>query len=92
MPIALIEAQMGGIPVIATDVGSSREIINHLETGIMSSKDISELVLAIQQVVGDEKLRQTMGESAITNARAQFGVSRMLQLHRDVYSGFVKKN
>jgi glycosyltransferase involved in cell wall biosynthesis len=92
MPIALIEAQMAGIPVVATDVGSSSEIIDNLHTGIISTKEVSDLVLAIKKIIGDENLLRTMGESALTHSRNKFKISQMLQLHRDAYSQIRKKN
>jgi glycosyltransferase involved in cell wall biosynthesis len=86
MPIALIEAQMAGVPVVATDVGSSGEIINSSTTGIMTTKEVSNLVLAIKKLIGDENLRQKMGESAFTSARSKFSISKMLNSHREAYS------
>jgi glycosyltransferase involved in cell wall biosynthesis len=38
MPVALIEAQLAGKPVVATDVGSVSEVILNHETGIVTNK------------------------------------------------------
>jgi len=43
MPVALIEAQLAGVPVIATDVGSNAEVIKDGSTGIVCSTNSNEL-------------------------------------------------
>ena len=50
MPIALIEAQLAGVPVIATNVGSNREIIKDGVTGKLTTQNLDKLIAAINML------------------------------------------
>jgi glycosyltransferase involved in cell wall biosynthesis len=85
MPIALIEAQLAGIPVIATHVGSNGEVIEDGVTGFVCQKDRDQLVAAVQRLAGDADLRQKMGLAASERARELFSRDLMLQSHAKAY-------
>lgn len=51
MPIALIEAQLAGKPVVATDAGSVSEVVINNETGFVTGKKKEELVVALKQLI-----------------------------------------
>jgi glycosyltransferase involved in cell wall biosynthesis len=86
MPIALIEAQLAGIPVIATDVGSNSEVIADGITGFVVEKNLDSLVLAIQKLRSDSSLRDSMGLQAGIRSRADFGMARMIEAHQRIYA------
>ena len=86
MPIALIEAQLAGIPVIATDVGSNSEVIEDGLTGLVVPKNLDSVVLAVSKLALDSSLRASMGEAAGVRALAEFGMDRMISAHRVIYS------
>ena len=86
MPIALIEAQLAGIPVIATDVGSNSEVIEDGVTGLVVPKNLDSVVLAISKLASDSPLRASMGAAAGVRARAEFGMDRMISTHQVIYS------
>ena len=50
MPIAMIEAQLAGIPIVATDVGSVSEVMINNKTGLLCSKSNTELIKAINEL------------------------------------------
>lgn len=85
MPIALIEAQMAGIPVVATDVGSSAEVISHGETGFVTKNGLTELVNLLQLLVNDQVLLKKMGEKASRRALEAFSAEKMIDAHRAAY-------
>jgi len=63
--LALVEACMLGMPIIATDVGGNPEIISHLKTGLLTPvKDPASLERAIERLYRDESLREQLGISA----------------------------
>ena len=86
MPIALIEAQLAGLPVIATDVGSNAEVIENGITGIVTSRNIADLVSAVQKLINDTSLRTSMGRMAQTRAHKEFGIEKMVQAHIQSYA------
>ena len=85
MPIALIEAQLAGNPVIATDVGSNSEVINDGVTGVVVSKNVDALVNAVQKLVAEQELRISMGRAAKVWAEENFSLKTMLDAHRRAY-------
>lgn len=85
MPIALIEAQLAGLPVVATDVGSCSEVIKSSKTGFVVSKDKSELKEALTLLVGNSKMRASFGKAAKVHAQKYFTVDNMSRLHAQMY-------
>ena len=72
MPVALIEAQLAGKPVVATDVGSVSEVILNHETGIVTNKNAGSIASAVESLVLDKTTREEMGRLAIARAQALF--------------------
>ncbi len=60
--VSLVEAEMCGLPIIASDVGSIPEIVKDKKNGILVPvKDVTGLVQAIQKLVNFPELRVKMG-------------------------------
>ena len=68
MPVALIEAQLAGKPVVATDVGSVSEVILNLETGIVTNKNAGSIASAVESLLLDKTTRDEMGRLAIARS------------------------
>lgn len=90
MPVALIEAQLSGKPVVATDVGSVSEVILNHETGIITNKNAGSIASAVESLVLDKTTREEMGRLAIARAQALFSVDRMINAHIELYKSIVK--
>jgi glycosyltransferase involved in cell wall biosynthesis len=90
MPVALIEAQLAGKPVVATDVGSVSEVILNHETGIVTNKNSGSIASAVESLVIDKTTREEMGRLAIARAQALFSVERMINAHIELYKSIVK--
>jgi glycosyltransferase involved in cell wall biosynthesis len=85
MPIALIEAQLAGKPVIATDVGSVGEVILNQKTGFVTKKNPQEIAVALESILRDKNLCHDMGLKAIEHAEAQFSIEVLIQRHLHLY-------
>ena len=90
MPVALIEAQLAGKPVVATDVGSVSEVILNHETGIVTNKNAGSIALALETLLLDKQKRTEMGTLAKSRAKALFSVERMINAHIALYKSIVK--
>lgn len=67
--VALVEASMMSLPIIATSVGGNVEIIKNEETGLLIAPQSSdELFKAMERLYNSESLRKKLGE----NARSQY--------------------
>jgi glycosyltransferase involved in cell wall biosynthesis len=85
MPIALIEAQLAGLPVVATDVGSCSEVIKSGKTGFVIKKEKAELVKALSMLIKDTKKRTAFGKVAKVNAERLFTIDQMNRTHSKIY-------
>lgn len=67
--VALVEASMMSLPIIATSVGGNVEIIKNNETGLLVPvKNSRELYIAMKKLYADKELRDKLGK----NARQQY--------------------
>jgi glycosyltransferase involved in cell wall biosynthesis len=90
MPVALIEAQLAGKPVVATDVGSVSEVILNHETGIVTNKNAGSIASAVESLILDKTTRDEMGRLATARAQALFSIDRMINAHIELYKSIVK--
>ena len=90
MPVALIEAQLAGKPVVATDAGSVAEVLLNHETGIVTNKNAGSIALALESLLLDKQKRTEMGTLATARAHALFSVERMINAHIELYKSIVK--
>ena len=90
MPVALIEAQLAGKPVVATDVGSVSEVIADGETGLVTNKNPQTIIAAVNTLIADTQKRTAMGTLATSRAQSSFSVERMINAHVGLYTSIVK--
>jgi glycosyltransferase involved in cell wall biosynthesis len=61
----IIEAQAAGLPVIVSDLGGPKELVEHGVTGLVTkARDLDDLERAICLLAGDEEMRKKMGRRA----------------------------
>lgn len=85
MPIALIEAQLAGKPVVATNVGSTAEVVINNETGLVTSKNKAVLIAALQKLIDNPETLANMGSAASKHALSAFSPSTMMNNYIDLY-------
>ncbi|MDQ7841235.1 MAG: glycosyltransferase [bacterium] len=86
MPLAVIEAMMGGLPVVATDVGGVSEAVVNGETGLLVPPGNADaLSVALDRLLTDPALRRRMGEAGRRRALEHFTEERMLAETAAVY-------
>jgi glycosyltransferase involved in cell wall biosynthesis len=76
---------MVGIPVVATNVGSTNEIVVNGETGLLTDLSVKELSDAVAKVATDSTLRAKMGAAGKEYTLARYGVDRLVKDHQDLY-------
>jgi glycosyltransferase involved in cell wall biosynthesis len=73
MPVALIEAQVAGIPAVVTDVVGNRDVVVHGVTGFVASTR-EEMARYLALLRDDRQLRQKMGNAARKLAIVKFSM------------------
>ena len=87
MPLSLIEAQMAGVPVVSTDVGSVAEIVIDGKTGKLA-RDLAGLIAGINWVKDSIEKGNELSAESKRHATANFTIERVasahLKLHNEV--------
>jgi glycosyltransferase involved in cell wall biosynthesis len=84
-PLSLIQAGMVGIPVVATNVGSTKEIVVDGQTGFLTDLSVGELATAVTNLAENSDLRAQMGHAGKEYTMARYGVERLVKDHQDLY-------
>lgn len=81
----VVEAMASGKPVVAADVGGIPDMVSHGENGyLVPSRDEIALRTAIEKLLDNERLRQTMGKRGRETAE-RFGLSAMISKIEALY-------
>ncbi len=89
-PYSVIEAMMSGLPMVATDVGGTREALG--TTGILvPSRDPFQLALGIAMLASNAELRHRLGAEAQKRARHHFDISTTMNAFLALYNDWQKK-
>lgn len=91
MPVAAIEAAQAGVPVVATDVGSTAEVVDHGRTGLVVRPEVSALTEAVRALIDDPEYRLRLGAAAVTRGRRAFGAARLVSDIDTIYSELLRE-
>lgn len=81
-----LEAQYYGCPVVATNSGGPAEIIVDEESGLLVPVDnIISMAQALERLMQDEDLRESMGNTGARNVREKFGPEKTSGALRSIY-------
>ena len=84
-PLSLIQAGMVGISVVATNVGSTNEIVVNGKTGFLTDLSVDQLASAVTKLAENNDLRAQMGAAGQEYTLARYGVERLIKDHQDLY-------
>lgn len=77
---AIIEASMNGLPIIATNVGGTPEIIENGKTGLLvEPRDSEALTRALERLIKNPPLAKSLGSNARKNALEKFDFQKIVE-------------
>jgi glycosyltransferase involved in cell wall biosynthesis len=80
LPLALIEASAAGVPVVATDVGGTGELVVAEKTGLLvAPRDPRALAQAVARLIADPALARRLGAAGRQRARQHFSTDSMVE-------------
>lgn len=83
---AIIESMAASVPVVATNVGGSPELVRDGERGlIVPPFTPASLALAIERLLGDRERARAMGAAARTWVERNLTLETMVTAHADLY-------
>lgn len=85
-PTVILEAMASGLPVVATDVGSVREVIEDGVTGfVVPPLDHQSMANRIGDLLDDAAMRYSFGAKSRVRVESEFSLERCAQAHLSAY-------
>ena len=79
LPLTVLEAMASSLPVVASDVGGTREAVVDRQTGyLFPSGDVAALAHCVRTLANDPILARQMGRSGLARVKQFFTLQRMV--------------
>jgi glycosyltransferase involved in cell wall biosynthesis len=86
LPKVLLEAAASGRAIVATDVPGCREAVVQGVNGLLvPARESDPLATALQRLITDPALRQSMGHRGRSMALAEFSIDQVIARHLAIY-------
>lgn len=84
-PLSLIQAGLASLPVVATDVGAVRDVVEDGVTGILCAPDPLAVADALCRILDDPAAARRMGETGERLMAERFSMASMIRAHEALY-------
>ncbi len=91
LPLLPLEAMFMKVPVVSTAVGGIPEVIEHGETGLLSSEDADELAKNVNVLINDAEIRSSIKRQAFEAAHEKFSQKNMLAKIKRSYGQLLER-
>ncbi len=86
LPNVIMEAMSAGVPVVATDIPGTRDLVQPNETGfLVRVGDRAGFAKHTHKLLDDAALRSRLGEAARLRVLHEFSVAKMITRYADFY-------
>jgi glycosyltransferase involved in cell wall biosynthesis len=90
LPMVLLEAMSLGATIVATDVPGNREVVEHEQTGLLSSpQDAGAFAASLIRLSDDPALDQRLGNAARERYEQRFTARRMISEYVSLFSSVI---
>lgn len=89
LSIALLEAMAAGKPIVASDIGSNREVACEASAILVPTEAPDALAGAILALAADPERARRLGQRALARFEAEYTEDAMLAGYRTVYEGLL---
>ena len=88
-PISIIQSQMSGVPVVATNVGSVSEVLLHGISGYCMKYSAEVFYATLLQLIDDSDLRESMGRKAKEFSQDKFSLGKFIEQYTHIYNELI---
>ncbi len=89
--LTILEAMAVGVPVVATAVGGTPEVLSHGGGILVPSRDQTALAEAVLALIDSAELRARLGDQGRERVCTAFSSDRMTARYRDLYRALVSR-
>jgi glycosyltransferase involved in cell wall biosynthesis len=87
LPITIVEAFRAGLPVVATDAGGVRELVDDAVGKLVAIGDVDALTQEVCRICEDDALRKRLGANALARSQEpRFSPSRIHRIFESTYA------
>jgi glycosyltransferase involved in cell wall biosynthesis len=83
--LTILEAMAAALPVVATKVGGTPEVLDHTSGVLVPARDPSALAAALATLTLDSARRSRLSGGARARVEASFTLDRMVRSYADIY-------
>jgi glycosyltransferase involved in cell wall biosynthesis len=88
-PLSIVQAQLSGVPVVSTNVGSISEVLLDGVSGFLTNLDAKLIAEKIEFLVNNPKQRVEMGAAGVNFAGEKFSPRRLVSDHERLYKELI---
>jgi len=93
VPIALMEAMAAGVPIVASDCGAVRDIVEDGAQGyLIPVGDVGRFAGRLRLLADDPDLRARLGQAARARAERDFGIERTARSYEGLLTELVARS
>lgn len=92
LPIALVEASMAGLPVVASDIDPIREVTGDDGGRLVPPEDPTALASAIEELLSDKERTSELAETGRKRAERQFSVETLVEEYESLYRDLLDRH
>ncbi len=85
LPNGVMEAMVCEVPVVATDVGGTRELMDGASEYLAPAGDVNELAGKVVDLLQRVDERESVGRAAAARMRSSFSVEKMVDATQELY-------
>ena len=85
--LTILEAMAAGLPVVATEVGGTPEVVTPECGELVPARDAAAIAAAVARLAADSERRRVLGRQARERVARQFTIERMVNTYLDMYRG-----
>ena len=86
-PLSIWEAMAARVPVVSTNVGGIKEILETEKCGVIYSRgDVNGAVKAILELISDQKKRKEMGQNGLNAIKRRYNSKAFADFFNNLYS------